>query len=111
MKPVEPSSPLVVTRNEDNALMIDFCDLEIAGEITKDLNNYDAADKVFKYYGFHNGNPWNTSVQFRTNTVDRDTFGVKDRLYSNLSFYGKGKFDFDGMKAVVERPGYLECYR
>ena len=42
--------------------MIDFCDLELGGEITKDLNNFYAADKVFKYYGFNNGNPWNTSV-------------------------------------------------
>jgi hypothetical protein len=105
MNPVEPSSPLVVTRNNDNALMIDFCDLEIAGELTKDLNNYDAADKVFKSYGFHNGNPWNTSVQFRTNTVDRDTFGLKTGFTATYHFTVKGMFDFDGMKAVVERPG------
>ena len=85
--------------------MIDFCDLEIAGEITKDLNNYYAADKVFKFYGFHNGNPWNTSVQFRTNTVDRDTFGLKTGFTATYHFTIKGKFDFDGMKAVVERPG------
>ncbi len=89
---------------EDNALMIDFCDLGLGNELTKDLNNYDAADKVFKYYGFHNGNPWNTSVQFSTNTVDRDTFGIGTGFTATYHFTVREKFKFDGMKAVVERP-------
>ena len=76
--------------------MIDFCDLELGGEITKDLNNFYAADKVFRYYGFNNGNPWNTSVQFRTNTVDRDTFGVNTGFTATYHFTVKGKFDFTG---------------
>ena len=62
---VQSTSSLKVARNEDNALMIDFCDIEVGKESIKDLNTYYAADKVFKYYGFKNGNPWNTSVQFR----------------------------------------------
>jgi len=105
LNPVASASPLTVSRNEDNALMIDFCDLEIGKEIIKDLNNYDAADKVYKYYGFHNGNPWNTSVQFRTNTVDRDTFGVNTGFNATYHFTVKGKFDYTNIKAVIERPG------
>ena len=38
MNPVQSSSPVTIARNEDNALMIDFCDLELGDEITKDLN-------------------------------------------------------------------------
>ena len=90
--PVQPSSPITVTRNEQNALMIDFCDVEVGNEKIKDLNTYDAADKVFKYYGFKNGNPWNTSVQFKTNTVDRDTFGVNTGFTATYHFVIKGKF-------------------
>ena len=52
MSPVQSSSPVNVARDEDNALLIDFCDLELDGEITKDLNIFDAADKVFRHYGF-----------------------------------------------------------
>ena len=104
LSPVTAASPIKVTRMEDNALMIDFCDLGLGNELTKDLNNYDAADKVFKYYGFHNGNPWNTSVQFRTNTVDRDTFGIGTGFTATYHFTVREKFKFDGMKAVVERP-------
>ncbi len=104
MSPVQSTAPVTVTRKKDNVLMIDFCDLELNNEITMDLNNYDAAEKVFKYYGFHNGDPWNTSVQFRTNIVDRDTFGIGTGFTATYHFTVKGKFGFEGMKAVVERP-------
>jgi hypothetical protein len=103
-KSVESSTPLKITRNEDNVLMIDFCDIEVGNENTKDLNTYYAADKVFKYYGFKNGNPWNTSVQFRRNIVDRDTFGPTTGFSATYNFSLKGKFDFSKIKAVVERP-------
>lgn len=105
MGPVKSDSPVMVKRNEDNALMIDFCDLEIGNETYRDLNNFYAADKVFKFYGFLNGNPWNTSVQFKRNIVSRDTFGVKTGFKATYHFNIRDKFDFGSMKAVVERPG------
>ena len=95
------SSPLKIARNEDNVLMIDFCDIEVGNEITKDLNTYYAADKVYKYYGFKNGNPWNTSVQFKTNIVDRDTFGLTTGFSATYHFPVKGKFDFSKIKAPL----------
>ena len=110
MNPVNSSSPMVVTRNEENALMIDFCDLEIGNELVKDLNTFDAADKVFKFYGFKNGNPWNTSVQFRTNIVDRDTFELNSGFTATYHFTIKGKFDVSAMKAVVERTSIWQVY-
>jgi hypothetical protein len=103
MNPVQFSSPLTITRNDDNALMIDFCDIEVGNELTKDLHTYNAADKVYKYYGFKNGNPWNTSVQFKTNIVDRDTFGLNTGFTATYHFTIKGKFDIANLKAVVER--------
>jgi hypothetical protein len=110
MIPVKSSSPTIVTRNEDNAIMIDFCDLVLGNEIFKDLNTYYAADKVFKYFGFVNGNPWNTSVQFRTNIVDRDTFGLNTGFTATYHFTIKGKFDITSMKAVVERISMWKVY-
>jgi hypothetical protein len=104
MNPVESLYPFTVSRNEENALMIDFCDIEVGNEVTKDIHTFYAADKVFKYYGFKNGNPWNTSVQFRTNIVDRDTFGLKTGFVATYHFTVKGKFDLANIKAVVERP-------
>ena len=103
LNPVQPLSPVIVTKNEENALMIDFCDIEVGNELTKDLHTYNAADKVFKFHGFKNGNPWNTSVQFKTNIVDRDTFGLNTGFTATYHFTIKGKFDIANMKAVVER--------
>ena len=102
--PVATASPMTITRDADNALMIDFCDVMVGGELTKDLHVFDAADKIFKFYGFKNGNPWNTSVQYKTNIIDRDTFGIRTGFEASYNFTIKGNFDYSSIKAVVERP-------
>jgi hypothetical protein len=102
--PIPSASPLKITRDADNVLTIEFCDLTVGGETTNDMHNFNAADKVFKYHGFKNGNPWNTSVQFKTQTIDRDTFSVKTGFTATYHFNVKGSFDYTAMKAVVERP-------
>ncbi|HCF82045.1 MAG TPA: hypothetical protein DER39_10130, partial [Porphyromonadaceae bacterium] len=57
---------------------------------------------VFKTNGFENGNPWNSSVQYKKNTVERDTFsgGGFEVTYR---FKVTGNLDKD-IKLVVERP-------
>jgi len=95
---------VIVKPADENVLPIEFCDVELDGIVTKDLHTYNAADKIFKYFGFANGNPWNTSVQFRTRTVDRDTFGTNTGFTATFHFTTKNSFDFSSMKAVIERP-------
>ena len=97
------ASPMLVTRDYQNTVTIEFCDLLLGDELTKDLHTYNAADKVYKYYGFKNGNPWNTSVQFRTRTVDRDTFGTNTGFTATYHFIINNSFDFSALKAIVER--------
>lgn len=104
MIPVETGSPLTVAQNVSNAFMIDFCDVEVGNENIKDIHTFYAADKVFKYYGFRNGNPWNTSVQFRKNIVERDTFGGNSGFTATYHFRVRDKFDMSELKAVIERP-------
>ena len=96
--------PLVITREKENALMLDFCDIDFGNGPVKDLHTFNAADTVFKHYGFKNGNPWNTSVQFRTNIMDRDTFSVSTGISATYHFNIRDQFDYNGLKAVVERP-------
>jgi alpha-L-rhamnosidase len=110
MNPVQGSSPISVKRDNENVLMIDFCDIKIGNDLTLDLHTIDAADKVFKHYGFKNGNPWNTSVQFKTNTVDRDTFGLSTGFTATYHFTIKGNFNFSLIKAVVERTNIWSVY-
>ncbi len=97
--------PVVVQRDSDNVLMIDFCDLKLEGKNYPDMHFYNAADKVFKFYGFTNGNPWNTSVQYKSDITDRDTFGIKTGFSATYHFVIKGGVKTAGIKAVVERPG------
>jgi hypothetical protein len=104
LTPVITASPMIITKDPDNVITIEFCDLTVGGESTKDMHNFNAADKVFKYFGFKNGNPWNTSVQFKTRTVDRDTFGINTGFTAIYHFNVKESFDYSTFKAVVERP-------
>ena len=101
---LSPSGPLTVLRNEPNAMMIDFCDLELAGKTEHDLHVYNAADKVFKHYGFTSGNPWNHSVQYRRTTVDRDTFSINTGFKATYKFTVRGLNDKSSVMAVIERP-------
>jgi len=104
LAPVAANAQMKIVRDRDNVLTLEFCDLEIGGEITNDMHNFNAADKLYKYYGFKNGNPWNTSVQFKTRTVDSDTFGINTGFTATYHFNVKGDFDYSTFKAVVERP-------
>ena len=46
--PVSGSGMISVNRDNENAVAIEFCDLLVGGELTRDLHNYSAADKVYK---------------------------------------------------------------
>jgi len=101
---IPSSGPLAVRRMEPNALTIDYCDLKLDGKLDKDLYFFVAADKVFRHFGF-DGNPWSTSVQYKTAIVDRNHFPP------GSGFEATYHFDVDnpdavraGLKAVVERP-------
>ena len=96
--------PVNVSRDKENVLMIDFCDIDLGDGPLKDLHTFNAADTIFKHYGFKNGNPWNTSVQFKTNIVERDTFGLNTGFTASYNFIIRDKFDLSELKAVVERP-------
>jgi hypothetical protein len=101
---ITPVSPLKVTRDANNVLTIEFCDLLVGNELIRDMNSYNAADKVYKYYGFNNGSPWNTSVQFEKNIIDRDTFGLNTGFTATYHFNVEANFDYSVIKAVIERP-------
>jgi hypothetical protein len=99
-----PAGPIKVSRNEDNALTIDFCDITTGEKTMNDLHVFSASDMVYRLFGFRNGNPWNHSVQYRTNIIDRDTFGINTSYTASYHFTVKGRIDVASMKAVVERP-------
>ncbi|MDR1594384.1 MAG: hypothetical protein LBS43_07885 [Prevotellaceae bacterium] len=99
-----PASGKIVARPvEANVLTVDFCDLYMDTVKLSDLHVFDAADKAFKYHNFKDGNPWNTSVQYKDNIIRRDTFttGGFRVVYKFKVVEG---CDVKGMQAAVERP-------
>jgi hypothetical protein len=101
---VASASNMTIKRDAENVLTIEFCDIRIGESVMEYLHNYNAADIIYKSHGFRNGNPWNTSVQFKTRIVDRDTFGINTGFIATYHFDVKGSFDYSTIKAVVERP-------
>ena len=103
-KVIDPAGKMVITRDEPNVLMIDFCDLELEGNAEADMHVYNATDKVFKHYGFSSGNPWNHSVQYKRAIVERDTFSANTGFRVTYKFTVKGLKDKSSLVAVIERP-------
>jgi len=92
-----------VKRMKDNAMTIDFCDITVKGQTHKNVHFSNAADIIYKAHGFNNGNPWNTSVQYKRNILDRGDF--KDGGFSaTYSFTVNDDFDYSAMQLVTERP-------
>lgn len=99
---VEGASDLEIVQIRKNAVKVDFCDLFIGEKEYEDLYFSEAADIVFNEYGFE-GNPWNHSVQYKSQIVDRDTFqtgGFRVRY----NFKVEGDVSGTGMMICVERP-------
>jgi hypothetical protein len=104
---VASGEPLVVSPETENVLTIDFCDLQLGNAVYPDLHVYNAADKAFKFHDFKDGNPWNTSVQYKNNIVSRDTF-TAGGFTATYRFVVNETFDMSGIKAVIERPDLYE---
>ncbi len=98
------NAPLTITRAAANAIRIDYCDLTLHGKTEKDVYFYQAADEVFKAYGFAEGNPWSTSVQFKTAILDRNHFQPDSGFTATFWFDVAEGVDVAALRAVVERP-------
>jgi hypothetical protein len=88
-------------------LTIDFCDLKLGTANYTGLHVFDASDKAFKFHDFKDGNPWNTSVQYKNSIVSRDTF-TTGGFTASYKFVVSEAFDMSGIKAAVERPHLYE---
>ncbi|MDR2653377.1 MAG: hypothetical protein LBC68_13910, partial [Prevotellaceae bacterium] len=100
---IPASSEINAKPLEKNVLTIDFCDLFMDNIELFDQHVYDAADKAFKYNGFSEGNPWNTSVQYKDNIIRRDTF-TSGGFKAVYKFTVSKECDLREMQAVIERP-------
>jgi len=100
---VAATGKTTVRRMKENALNVDFCDVTVKGQTHQNVHFSQAADIVFKAHGFVNGNPWNSSVQYKRNILDRDQF-TDGGFTAKYGFTVNDDFDYSGMQLVAERP-------
>lgn len=99
---VEAVNSLTVRPTQSNVLAIDFCDLELGDEHYRDMHIYEADQLVFRHYGFPEGNPWGTAIQYKNNIVARDTM-THEGFSATYRFSIEDNIDRSTLKAVVER--------
>lgn len=101
---VIPTSTLQITRMRPNVLNLDFCDVKMKDTLLKNTYFFIAGDYLFKQHGFKDGDPWNTSVQFKDETIRRDTFSTGSGFEITYHFRLDTKNTNNlQLKAVVER--------
>ena len=100
---VQAAGETTITRMKDNAMAIDFCDITVKGQTHRNVHCQAAADIVYRAHGFANGNPWNTSVQYKRNILDRDNF-TDGGFAASYHFTVNDVFDRSSMQLVAERP-------
>ncbi len=99
---IEAESPLRINFLRKNVMKVDFVDLQIAEREYKDIYFSKASDIVFTEYGFQ-GNPWNHSIQYKRQIVDRDTFSTGG-FVAKYTFEVNGDVSENDMHLSVERP-------
>jgi hypothetical protein len=95
-----------IERHSPNVMVLDYCYLEFPGEEnpSDELNYfYHVHDKIFQKHGFAD-NPWVSSSQFKTEILDRDTFGMNSGFKVSFPFFINEGVDMGSIKIVVERP-------
>jgi hypothetical protein len=105
---IKPADRLSIIRSSPNVLTIDYCDLRLGGKTEKDLYYYQAQKKAYQHNGMK-GNPWDSGVQFKSETLDADTF-KSGGLEADFWFIVEKGTRAEGMEAVVERPAIFKVY-
>lgn len=81
----ENFSVKVIVPENKNVWPLEYCDLDIDGDIYHDCSVIAAGNKVFKKRGFLS-NPWDNEVQYKTRTYDRNRFYGNDSGFA-VTYY------------------------
>ncbi|MCK5775665.1 MAG: hypothetical protein KAH25_05795, partial [Bacteroidales bacterium] len=109
-----PTTELKIKRNNLNVLYIDYMDLKVGDKRLTDVYYYNAMDSLYNSFGFEEGNPWCRSVQYKTNTLDREILlGDNDGFELTYKFKVSDQMkltDNPVKKLVIEAPELFNVY-
>jgi hypothetical protein len=101
---VPPSTAMQIMRTEPNVFKLDYCTVRIADTTWNGIYAPTASDLIFKQFGFQDGNPWNTAVQYHTSILDRNRFPSDSGFEADFPFLVDPQWNPSSLQAVVERP-------
>jgi len=104
---ISPQDEIEIKPKAANVLTLDYCDLNLAGKVEKDLYFYDAQQKIFQHHGLPR-NPWDSAVQFETGILDLNKFPPDSGFEATYSFSIANGVNLSSVQLVVEQP---ELYR
>jgi len=96
---VAPSTP--------NVLVLDYCDLRVAGENFTDINTWQANWRIWQAHGFERP-AWDNATQFRRETLDHPPFGPDSGFEATFHFRVGDAVAAASAQLAVESP---ELYR
>ncbi len=105
---IESTGPILVKRESDNVMMINYLDLKTAKSTQKDVYFMDALIGLFNENGIEMGNPWQHKIQFKKTWLELDSTFTNDSWFeAAYHFTINPNLDSEklkGIRAVVERP-------
>ncbi len=104
-KPVTPL-PLTqwrITPASRNVLVLDYCDLRLAGRNCEDINTWQANWLLWQEHGFERP-AWDNAIQFRRRILDRDPFPPDSGFEAAFHFRVADPAALDGMQLALECP-------
>ncbi|SHF94557.1 alpha-L-rhamnosidase [Mariniphaga anaerophila] len=99
-----PASLSSVEALSPNILTVDFVTLKIGEGKEENMFFAKASERVYKHYGFEDGNPWFASSQFKTEILDRQSeYKEGDGFEVSYAFLIDKDVDTSNSRLVIER--------
>ena len=92
-----------VTRASQNVLVLDYCDLRLAGRTYEDINTWDANWKIWQAHGFERP-AWDNAVQFRRRVLDLPPFPADSGFEATFHFTVADAAALKGAELALELP-------
>jgi len=94
---------LKVTPSGPNVLVLDYCDLRLAGRAYENINTWDANWKIWQAHGFERP-AWDNAVQFKRRIVDLPPFGADSGFEATFQFTVADAAALRGAQLALELP-------
>ena len=92
-----------VTPASQNVLVLDYCDLRLAGRTYENINTWDANWKIWQAHGFERP-AWDNAVQFRRRILDLPPFAANSGFEATFHFTVADPSALKGAELALELP-------